>query len=380
VRILQVMPSLNRAFGGPLNSGRAVAEAYTRFAEVHTVSLGSGQDIAWQGPSTMTAYRGFRVLFQNPHVATFSPGLLRHVRRHVHEYDLVHVHLNRSAGLLPVGAMLARRQAPPLVVQTHGMLRPWSGVRSVVDSLATRHVLEGAAVVLTLNPAESAQLSARYDGLSLRVLPNAVAGIDGHGSPADERVVRHAADDQPLILFCARLHPRKGLLTFLAACKILGSDGRRLRIVVAGEDEGMRANAERYAKDNALTVDFVGGLVHTEVERLMAEATVLVHPAPHEPFGMSMLEAFARRLPVVAAPTSELAPLFLERDAATMPESETPEAYARAIASVLDDGALRSRRVARAFDLVHREFSIDALERHLREVVRSVLGCPRSSS
>jgi glycosyltransferase involved in cell wall biosynthesis len=50
---------------------------------------------------------------------------------------------------------------------------------------------------------------------------------------------------------------------------------------------------------------------------------VLVHPAPGEPFGMTMLEAFAHQLPVVAAPSSELAPLFRSHDAATLPESES---------------------------------------------------------
>jgi glycosyltransferase involved in cell wall biosynthesis len=177
-----------------------------------------------------------------------------------------------------------------------------------------------------------------------------------------------------VVLFCARLHPRKGLLPFLAACALLQSEGRPLRIVVAGEDEGARPAAERFAEDRALPVEFTGGLDHEGVDRVMATADVLVHPAPQEPFGMSMLEAFAHQLPVVAAPSSELAPLFRRHDAATLPESESPEAYARAIAAVLDDGELTARRVTHALDLVRREFSVDALERHLRDVVASLTG------
>jgi hypothetical protein len=118
-----------------VNSARAVAAAYSRLAEVDTVSIGSGPAVEWRNLGHLRMYRGYRIPFLSPHVGTVSPGLLGHVTRHRAEYDLVHMHLSRGAALLPAAWAAAHLRIAPLVVQTHGMLQPWSGVTRPVDSL-----------------------------------------------------------------------------------------------------------------------------------------------------------------------------------------------------------------------------------------------------
>ncbi|MEJ7810667.1 MAG: glycosyltransferase [Gemmatimonadaceae bacterium] len=99
-------------------------------------------------------------------------------------------------------------------------------------------------------------------------------------------------------LFVGRLSPEKGLGTLLDAWRTLGatrSATLRLRIVGAGPLDTLRASSPP-------GVEWLGHLPHEQVLALMRDAALLVLPSEcYEGLPMTLLEAFATGLPVVAS-------------------------------------------------------------------------------
>lgn len=100
----------------------------------------------------------------------------------------------------------------------------------------------------------------------------------------------------PVVLFVGRLVREKNLAVLADACAMLEEKGEAFRLVLVG-DGPMRADlTER------LPGAYFAGFRHgAELAALYASADVFVFPSVTETFGNVILEAFASRLPVVAA-------------------------------------------------------------------------------
>jgi glycosyltransferase involved in cell wall biosynthesis len=90
------------------------------------------------------------------------------------------------------------------------------------------------------------------------------------------------------------LAPEKGIETLLRAWERLGGS-YRLKIVGGGPLESMAAAPRR-------GVEWLGRQSGERVFELMRDASLLIFPSEwYEPFGMTLIEAFATGLPVVAS-------------------------------------------------------------------------------
>jgi glycosyltransferase involved in cell wall biosynthesis len=364
LRILQVLPTFSSDFGGPVRSANAVAQAYGRMGEVTTVGTGV-PDETWRGTATQ-CFSAFGLSGRYRHVLRVSPKLVRFVAHNAAHFDAVHLHFSRGLLTVPVGLLLARRRLP-YFVQTHGMCEPWLGWRKYFDSVVTRRVLLGAKGVLTLSDAESERLRERYPGVATRVLWNA---LPVSAAPSGEVTPQHPETDaeEARLLFCARLHPRKGLLHFVKVGAELQRRGVPVRLIIVGADEGAWQGAKLAMDQDGVPYEYVGGVSTGEVASIMRSADVLLHPAPREPFGMSMLEAMAVGLPVVAAESSLLAPLFKEAGAALLPDDTSVEEWAASVAGLLLDADARLCQIRAARQLVEKRFSLQSLEESLRSL------------
>lgn len=132
----------------------------------------------------------------------------------------------------------------------------------------------------------------------------------GIGLPADKiDVVHHFLDHDPAMevsdfpsdgygLFIGRLSPEKGVERLLDAWSKLD---RRRRLVVAGDGPEMHALQAKAATLNLENVRFVGFVDQAAQKELWAGAAFSIVPSVwQEPFGMVVLEAWARGRAVVA--------------------------------------------------------------------------------
>jgi glycosyltransferase involved in cell wall biosynthesis len=144
-------------------------------------------------------------------------------------------------------------------------------------------------------------------------------------------------DERPLVLCVSGKRRYKNQAALVEAMVELAG----VQLVLAGsggpyEDE-LRALAERLGVD----VRFVGWVGAGELEALYARADVFVLPSLQEGFGLPVLEAMGRGVPVACSNTSSLPEVA--GDAALLFDPRSPAQIAAAIRRLLEDRALAAR-------------------------------------
>jgi glycosyltransferase involved in cell wall biosynthesis len=174
----------------------------------------------------------------------------------------------------PVVAMLA----------THRMLGTWT---NMVDAYIALTEFSRQKLVAGGLPAEK-----------VAVKPNFV-----HPAPA------MGTGDGGYALFVGRLSEEKGISTLLAAWKQLAEEVP-LRIV----GDGPLAETVKSASKQSQAIEWLGRVSRDRVEALMQRATLLIFPSIwYEGFPMSIVEAFAVGLPVVASDLGAMSSLIQHR-------------------------------------------------------------------
>jgi glycosyltransferase involved in cell wall biosynthesis len=162
--------------------------------------------------------------------------------------------------------------------------------------------------------------------------------------PLAEGEVRARFDlgSRVVLLSLSAKRPHKNLAALIGALASIPADTRPL-LVLAGyptfHEEELRARAREVGV--AQDVRFLGWLDGAEVEGLWAIARAFVFPSLYEGFGLPVLEAMARGVPVACSNTSSLPEVA--GDAALLFDPRSEEEITRGLQRVLADGELRAR-------------------------------------
>ena len=89
-------------------------------------------------------------------------------------------------------------------------------------------------------------------------------------------------------------------------------------------------------------VTFTGLVPHTETIQYYQTADVLINPSLTEAFGMSLVEAMASRVPIVATRVGGMTEIIEDSHTGLLVESADPEALADAIIHLLESESLRA--------------------------------------
>ncbi len=248
----------------------------------------------------------------------------------------------------------------PYIISIHGMLDPWAVTHSywkkkLAGMMYEHRHLTNAACLHALCSAEADAIR-RY-GLSnpLCVIP---CGID---LPCLEG--EKPARQKNVLLFLGRLHPKKGLLNLLTAWQQLQGDGAsaaaRWELWIAGWDQGNHeAGLRKYCAEHGLlsSVRFLGPKFGADKESLLRSVDAFVLPSFSEGLPVSILEAWAYKLPVVMTRACNL-PQGFEAGAAIGVETPPP-AIARGLLDLMSiSEAERSTMGMRGRQLVEEQFS-----------------------
>jgi glycosyltransferase involved in cell wall biosynthesis len=169
-------------------------------------------------------------------------------------------------------------------------------------------------------------------------------GSDGRAEPLGEAELRSrlSAGRRPIVLCVAAKRPHKNLLRLLGALALI-SAGRRPLLVLPGYPTSHEQELRDRAAQLGITGDvrLLGWISPEELEGLYAAAACFVFPSLYEGFGLPVLEAMARGVPVACSGRGSLAEVA--GDAALRFDPESEPAIAAAIERLLDDHAEADR-------------------------------------
>ena len=173
-----------------------------------------------------------------------------------------------------------------------------------------------------------------------------------------DRATFDTPKDAPLLLALARLHWKKGLDILLDALARVPE----AYLWIAGEGED-RAKLEAQTKRLGLgnRVRFLGW--RTDREALLATADICVFPSRYEPFGTVTIEAWAAKIPLIAA-ASQGPGAYVENEVNGMliPIDDT-DALVSAIQRLIAEPELRARIVAGGTNSYEEGFTKDVYVR-----------------
>ena len=311
LRILHVISGLDPRSGGTVAAlvgwASALARAGVRVDVAST--YGKGDD-----PTFVNSLRaqGVTVHMIGPairHLLGWHKDIASTLRPLIAQADVVHIHALWEE-IQYCAARLSLAAGKPYVISPHGMLDPWSLSqrhlkKTIYMRMRLRKCLDGASAI--------AYTCQEERNLAMPLGIPAPAIVESLGLDLSEfndlpprgefRQLHPALGDRPIVLFLARLHPKKGAdLLFRGFAHAFADPATSPALVIAGPDsEGTRASLEQLARDLNVSdrVVFTGMLRGRERIAAMVDADLFALTSHQENFGIAIAEALAAGTPVL---------------------------------------------------------------------------------
>jgi glycosyltransferase involved in cell wall biosynthesis len=315
-----------------------------------------------------TSFAGARALGAPPdYPVMLAPGPLLTSRLPLRDLDVVHTMHPFLAGQLAL--RWARLAGAPVIYTAHtqyGEYLHYTPLPSRVGRAILRPHISAFArrVQAVLAPGRAMVDMLREYGYGgrVQVFPNPVdLAAFRQGGGAAIRAEFHVPPDAPLVVSVGRLAPEKNLDTLLHAFNVARASRPELRLLVIG-DGPSRAALQQAAPEGAT---FSGPLPYPRIPAALAAADVFLTASTSEVLPMSMIEALAAGVPLVAARSPAALDLVEEGVNGTVRDA-TPQALADGLLAALHPGTLAAwqdsaRHSADAYDLRTRTAALEAV-------------------
>jgi glycosyltransferase involved in cell wall biosynthesis len=263
------------------------------------------------------------------------PGLARE-----RGWDLLHSLANRGPARAGTVHVLTVLDVIFFHHRTMGLVSTY-GMRWAVRAAAKR-----ADALITISEAAADDIAATLgiERSRITAAPLGARAPAGGVSP-DAARERLGLAGARVVLCVAAKRPHKNQQLLVRALELLPQD---VSLVIAGHDEGYGAHLTELADrlGVAARVSQLGYIPDAELEELWALADCAAFPTRAEGFGLPVLEAMQRAVPVVCSDIAVLREVA--GDAARFFDPDDPAAAAAAITSALDDRAAAERGRERA--------------------------------
>jgi len=286
--------------------------------------------------------------------------LSRFVREH--QIEIVHAHLARD---YPLAALATGRSQARLVLTRH-VLFPLSQIHKLTLRRTSRVIAVSQAV------AESLYTSSIFAPKKIVTIHNGI-DIERFASVKAGRV----PNQKLRIGMVGHIAPIKGQEDFVRAAATVQADRDDVEFIIAGEDKSHsrenRVALEKLIDDLELnhSIKLIGWV--DDVANLLSTLDLFVSPARSEPFGLSIVEAMAAGVPVVASASEGAREIIEDKQTGRLVPVCDIEAMATAIVDLLNDRAERKRFADNALVNAHERFSLEKMVERTVEVYAAAL-------
>ena len=306
-----------------------------------------------------------------------QPALRSAFTRSLSAYQGIHIHglWEQSTA---VAASSARDKQIPYLLSAHGMLEPWALQakrlkKLVYAALFERRNVAAATALHALTHAEADQYVAFGARSPIAVIPNAV------DIPTDRPDTRSyflntfpILRGKRIVLFLARLHPKKGLDLLLNSWAAIASSWPDAHLVIAGPDtEGTQARLEQFVAGHNLgsTVLFTG-MLHDRLKwGALASAEAFVLPSHSEGLSVGVLEAMGSGLPVIVTQACNMPEV--EQLRAGWQINPVQDQLTTALSELLNNSTQQNSLIgSRGADLIHTRYDWASVSARMATVYR----------
>ena len=383
MRVLHVIPAVAQRYGGP---SLAVLEICRNLTITGVETLIAATDADGRGRLPVEHgrtidYRGITAIFfrrQWSEAYKYSHPLSKWIRRHVIDFDLVHIHAVFSHASL-AAATAALNAGVPYLVRPLGSLNRWA----LGQKRFRKHVLWHAGVGSMLHNAQAIH----YTSDSEKEQAEAALGLRrGVVIPLGVETPPHSDQEVPAtddcsstpryVLALGRLHPVKGLELLLDAFLDLVPrqfPGWKLKVVGNGEPAYVESLKQRVReKRGEEIIEFTGWLEGEAKAAALRGAALLAMPSQQENFGMAAFESLAHGVPVLVSDQIDLAGEIGAAGAGWVAPLQT-RGLTETLADALADDATRAKRGRAGRKLVGERFGWPVVAARLNELYQDLV-------
>jgi glycosyltransferase involved in cell wall biosynthesis len=299
----------------------------------------------------------------------FAGGALRLVMELVKRPAIVHIHASADGSFYRKAFLfrLCRIARVPTVLHIHsGTFEEFYDASGSFVRRVVRRTLRDSDAVIALGPFWQKRLQAIAPGADVRALPNGVAHRSARPVEQPETGVH--------VVYVGQIGEHKGTFRLLEAWGALHrpTDIVPPRLTIAGDGAIDRARQQREELPDPTSVDIRSWMPPADVAALLDSAHVLVLPSTHEGQPMSVIEAMARGLCVVASDVGGIPDLIQDGSTGLLVPADDPVRLAAALRRVMDDVALR-RQLGAAAWRASAQLDLKVIAKRIDEVYTDVL-------
>ena len=269
---------------------------------------------------------------------------------------------------------------PPLVIRGHGnrlALKRFSGEPIGTGDVIARKIqvaaMRRAAALTAVSAFQAREIASDFqikeDRIS--VIPNPISESLLQNALARPRI----EPETPTVLYTGRIEYRKGTLDLLQSSAFVAPAFPEVKYLVVGarhnsiDDAALNEILNQH--DVRSHVEFVGHVPWQQLSDWYRRATVFVMPSLYETFGISVIEAMAFGLPVVATNVGGLPEVVQDGVTGILVPPKDPQALGGAIVRLLRDPELRKRLGNAGREQVLSEFRTDRIVEQTLKVYES---------
>ena len=280
--------------------------------------------------------------------------------------EIVHAHVARD---YPLAALVTGRSKARLVLTRHVLFS-----MNPIHKLTLRRT--DCVIAVSQAVADVLREQRIFDAEKIVVVHNGI-DVDRFAKGAKGRESVRQDSGKLRVGTIGQLAPIKGFDDFIRAASVVSRERDNVEFVILGEDKSEQGENRRALE--ALIDDLklnhrvkLAGWVE-DVASILPTFDLFVSSARAEPFGLSIVEAMAAGVPVIAT-ASEGAREIIEpnQTGALVPASDI-EAMAKTITSLLNDVGERKRLSQNAADAARRRFSLEQMVTKTEKIYAEVV-------
>ncbi len=313
--------------------------------------------LTYKDPGTQDEQNVLRVRYVNlPIIRGFSFAINAFLKARKEDFDIIHAHYAIPQGF--AGALIKKAAKKPLVLTVHG-----SDVAGLGSTPVFRPLLKWVVRMSDVVIAVSEHLKEKL--INLGADPEKIIVIHNGVNPSSR-----PTGSEKRIVFVGALVKQKGADLLLKAFKLLEEDERNVKACVVG-DGPERKKLERLAARLGLkNVTFTGYV--DNLDSVFTAESMLVLPSREEGFGITILEAMARGIPVVASNTGGIPEIISDGVNGLLFEREDVGSLYRSVVKLMEDTPLRIKLIDGGLETIEK-FSWEKMAREVEETYEELL-------